>query len=158
MPIDFCDLLSDEGWTPYVVDAASPTQHWNAGGSLADAPVDVAATFEGAMSISTEVDPAFKAYGFRCRPGFAIPRRHHAIRQLIIVHGGAAIVTWGADGSEGSETFRLGEFWTTDADTPYTITAGPEGLVYVESWPDPIEQVETWWHDHGWTLRRGDPT
>ena len=42
-------------------------------------------------------------------------------------------------------------YWTTDAETPYTVTAGPDGLVYVESWPEPIEHVETWWHDHGWT-------
>lgn len=153
MPIDFCDLLSDTGWAPYVVDVADPNQHWDGGGELTDAPVDVAATFGDAVAISTEVDPSFKAYGFRFRPAFELPRRHHALRHLVIVFGGEATVEWGADGREGRETFRLGEFWTTDAGTPYSITAGADGVVYVESWPEPIEQVETWWHDHGWVRR-----
>jgi hypothetical protein len=153
VPIEFCDLLSDEGWAPFAVDVDDPHAHWLSGGTLADAPVDVAATFDGAMAVSTEVDASFNAVGYRCRPGFTLPRRQHNLRQLVIVFGGGVTVEWGDDGSEGRRSFRLGEFWVTEPGTAYALTAGDEGVVYVESWSEPLERLETWWHDHGWVHR-----
>lgn len=158
VPIEFCDLLSDDEWTPFALDAESPLHHWHLGGELADARIDVAATFAGAMDISTKVDPSFNAYGLRCRPAFTYPRSHRSLRHLVIVFGGHATVEWGEDGGEGHESFTAGEFWVTDPDTPYTFTAGDEGLVYVETWSEPIERLVTWWHDHGWAGAGPDVT
>jgi hypothetical protein len=153
VPIEFCDLLSDEEWAPLTVDQHAPHSFWHAGGSLADAPVDVSATLDGTMWRSTKVDPSFNAFGVRLAPRFALPRRHHNLRQLVIVFGGHVTVDWGEQGDEGRESFELGEFWVTDAGTPSSLTAGPDGVVYVESWSAPVDQLETYWHDHGWIGR-----
>lgn len=153
MPIEFCDLLSEDEWEPMTVDPHDPRSSWYAGGSLADAPVDVAATLDAKLWRSTKVDPAFNAFGVRLAPGLTLPRRHHNLRHLVIVFGGQATVEWGPEGEEGDDSFGLGEFWVTDAGTPYTVTAGPDGVVYVESWSEPVDRLETCWYDHGWVGR-----
>jgi hypothetical protein len=33
------------------------------------------------------------------------------------------------------------------------MTAGPEGVVYIETWPAPIRELTTTWHDSGWVRR-----
>ena len=33
------------------------------------------------------------------------------------------------------------------------MTAGPEGVTYIETWPEPVTALETYWHDVGWVHR-----
>jgi hypothetical protein len=60
VPIAFFDLLADDGWEPLQFDPADPTFYWNDGGWMTSAPVDIAATFDGAMWASTSVEREFK--------------------------------------------------------------------------------------------------
>jgi hypothetical protein len=30
------------------------------------------------------------------------------------------------------------------------MTAGPEGVTYIETWPEPVALLETYWHEGGW--------
>ena len=153
VPIEFFNLLDDEGWEPLRVDQASPAHFWNDGGSLADAPVDVEATFDGSMWYSTRVDRSFNLDGRRSAPNFTMPRHHHNMRVLIIVFGGEFTVEWDDDEQRNSRRVGSGEFWISDAGTPFTMTAGPEGVTYVETWPEPVAKLETYWHDVGWIHR-----
>ncbi|ODU06021.1 MAG: hypothetical protein ABS81_05765 [Pseudonocardia sp. SCN 72-86] len=155
MGIEFFSLLSEEdGWIEMSVDQSAPAYFWNESGLLADAPVDMEKTFGGNMWFNTKVDRAFNLNGLRCAPGFAVPRHHHNLDELIIVFGGQFHVTWGEDGgAQGSRTIGPGEFWISDAGTPYLMTAGPEGVTYVETWPEPMATLQTFWHDEGWVHR-----
>ena len=132
VPIEFFNLLDDEGWEPLPVDQMGPVHFWNDGGLLADAPVDVKATFDGAMWRSTRVDRSFNLDGRRCVPNFTVPRHHHNMRALTIVFGGEFTVEWDEDEQRSSRRVGSGEFWLSDAGTPYMMTAGPEGVTYVE--------------------------
>jgi mannose-6-phosphate isomerase-like protein (cupin superfamily) len=148
--IESFSVLSDEGWFDMPVDV-QPTYLWNDGGLLADAPVDFAKTFENKMQVSSNVDRSFNLNGLRCVPDFMVPRHHHNLDELIIVLGGEFTVSWGPDGAEeGSRTIGPGEFWITTAGTPYTMTSGPQGVTYIETWPEPQEKLETYWHHDGW--------
>jgi|ERR1017187_3673991 mannose-6-phosphate isomerase-like protein (cupin superfamily) len=153
MPIDKFSLLTDEGWIDMPADQEFPTYLWDEGGTLADAPVDMAKTFAGQMWIQTRMDPAFNINGLRCAPNFAVPRHHHNLAEMIIVFQGEFHVTWGRDREEGSRTVGPGEFWISEAQTPYLMTAGPDGVTYTETWPEPMERLLTWWHNEGWVAR-----
>ena len=100
MPISFFDLLADEGWEPLDFFQGDPTFYWNDGGFVANAPVDIAATLDGAMWRSTNVEPAFRWQGRRIRPGFTVPKRHVNHPQLMIVVGGQLTVEYGVSGEE----------------------------------------------------------
>jgi quercetin dioxygenase-like cupin family protein len=117
---------------------------------MTTAPVDITATFDGAMWHSTAVEPAFQWRGRRIRPGFTVPRRHHNFRQLTIVVGGSADVEY--DG----EARRVGpsEFWVAEAGVPCTVTAGPQGVTYLECWNGALALAETYWHDDEHWKRR----
>ena len=71
MPIDFFNILSDEDWKPLAMDQSDPANLWHEGGPLADAPVDMNATFDGNIWTSTAMDPKFLLDGFRLAPKFA---------------------------------------------------------------------------------------
>jgi len=152
--IDYFCLLGDatnaEGWVPMTIDPASRSQHWIDGTPLAGAPVDVAATFDGAMWRSTKIDPAFNLIGVKLRGGFTMPRHHQSLRQLVIVFGGELRVEHGGD---EARTVGPGQFFVISAAMPYTVTAGPSGATFVETWPEPVTKLETYWHDHGWVAR-----
>ena len=150
--IENFSLVNDEGWIEMPL-AVMPTYLWAEGGQLADAPVDFEKTFGGNMWLSTKVDPAFNINGLRCAPNFAVPRHHHNLDELIIVFAGEFHVTWGENGEEGSRTIGPGEFWISEAGTPYLMTAGPEGVSYTETWPEPMAKLLTYWHDEGWVHR-----
>jgi mannose-6-phosphate isomerase-like protein (cupin superfamily) len=153
VPISFFDLLADDGWEPLQFDPADATFYWNDGGFLMAAPVDIAATFDGAMWRSTNVEPAFKWQGRRIRPDFTVPKRHHNLRQLMIIVGGQIDVEYGENG-EKAQRVGAGEFWVAEAGVPYTMTAGPEGVTYLECWTEPISLLETYWHDdRNWKRR-----
>ena len=148
MKIDFFDLNADTDWEPIVYDQANPSYSWGGGGSLADAPVDLAATFDGAMFRSMRVDSDFNMGGVRCRPNFTIPWHSHNLRELIIVMGGEFTVE--SDDGSGPRTVRAGDFWISEAGTKHTMTAGPEGVSYIETWPVWVELKTTWHEGAGW--------
>ena len=154
MAIDYFNLLGDatnaEGWTPMAIDSASPSQHWIDGSALAVAPVDVQATFDGAMWRSTKIDPSFNLIGVKLRAGFTMPRHHQSLRQLVIVFGGELRVDLGGD---GDRTVGPGQFFVISAGMPYSLTAGAGGATFIETWPEPVKKLETYWHDHGWVAR-----
>ena len=43
-----------------------------------------------------------------------------------------------------------GQFFVADAGSAFTMTAGPDGSTYVETWPRPVAELETYWHEEGW--------
>ena len=153
MPIIYFDITDDDVWEPMQVDQDDPNAYWNGGGFLSGAPVNAAATFDGAMWASVKVDPNFQWRGRRIRAGFTVPKRHQNMRQLVIVTAGAVDVECGEDDVK-TETVRPGEFFVVDEGVPYRLTAGPEGCVYLECWTGPMSLVETCWHDDPAWIRR----
>jgi mannose-6-phosphate isomerase-like protein (cupin superfamily) len=132
----------------------SPSYFWKDGGLLADAPVDFAETFGGAMWVTTKpIDiPRFNRNPLRVRPHFTVPRHHHNVDEMLFVFAGEYSIEYGYDEPGGPRTVRVGpgEVFLSRAGTAYTMTAGPEGVTYIETWPRPLEELETVWHDVGW--------
>ena len=97
MPISFFDLLADEGWEPLDFFQGDPTFYWNDGGFIANAPVDIAATLDGAMWRSTNVESAFRWQGRRIRcdaPVFCAIRsanRLNAYDSLLVESWGSCV-------------------------------------------------------------------
>jgi quercetin dioxygenase-like cupin family protein len=106
VPIDFLDLLDDEGWKPTDAD--------------------------GAVWHSTRIAPDFGLTGVRLAPGCVVPRAEHDEDVQRIVFGGS--VTVQLEDEEGA-TVGPGQFFLVQAGTPYVLVAGPEGVTYTESWP-----------------------
>lgn len=152
MPANYADLLSDDGWEPLDFSAPNPNFYWHDGRFLADAPVDVEATLGGALFGTTVVDPWFQWRPRRVKPGFTIPSCHHNLGQLVIVLDGDIEVAYGRE--KGAQTIGATEFWVCEAGTPYSVTAGPQGATYVESWDGPMALIETYWHDDATWVRR----
>jgi len=48
---------------------------------------------------------------------------------------------------------KPGCFFTSRAGTPYTMTAGPEGVTYIETWGTPVTSLKTVWYDYGWVRK-----
>jgi mannose-6-phosphate isomerase-like protein (cupin superfamily) len=149
------DLLDNEDWVPLSLDQQSfPSYLWVDGGPLSEAPVDFAATFDGAMWMSRKpIDlPAFNRNPLRVRPHFTVPRHHHNFDEMILVFQGEYTID---HGDEGADPVRVGpgDCFISRAGTPYTMTAGAEGVVYIETWPKPVRQLTTTWHDVGWVRR-----
>ncbi|MFT4262940.1 MAG: hypothetical protein QM572_06145 [Nocardioides sp.] len=145
MPLHYDDFLSSDAWEPLTVTPEDPSFYWNDGGFMTAAPVDVAATFDGAMWASEKIDPWFQMQPRKIAPGFTVPLRHHNMRQMMIVIDGEMNVEY--DLGEGSQRVLAGEFWICEVGTPYTMTAGPEGVIYIQCWDGPMALIETYWHD-----------
>jgi hypothetical protein len=143
--IDFFDLLGVDGWVTLAPDPLDAAHLWIDGRPLAEAPVDVGATFDGALWQSTKIDPSFNLQGLRSRPGFTVPRRHLNLRLLTIVIGGSLVVR--------DRRVGPGQFFVVGAGTPFSTSAGPEGATYLETWPEPAARLETYWHDADWVSR-----
>ncbi len=91
MGITFDNLLDERDWTPMSVDQqANPRYFWLDGGTLADAPVDFAATFDGAMFTTLKpIDvPSFNRNPLKVVPNFVVPRHHHNCDEMIFVFAG----------------------------------------------------------------------
>jgi mannose-6-phosphate isomerase-like protein (cupin superfamily) len=146
VPINFFDTADDHVWEPLHVDQDDPNAYWHDGGFLRTAPVDAAATFEGAMWAATEVEPAFQWRGRRIRSGFTVPKHHQNMRQLRIVVGGDVEVEYGGEAPR-AETVRPGGFFVVDEGVPFRLTAGADGVSYLECWTGPLSLVETHWYD-----------
>ena len=152
--INFGDLLDGHDWYPMPVNMQNYKKYlWFDGTYLKHAPVDFAATFDGAMWMSNKsIDvPAFNRNPLRVRPHFVVPRHHHNFDEMIFVLAGEYSIEHGDDG----EITRVsaGEFFTSKAGTAYTMTAGAEGVTYIETWPGSVLELETYWHDVGWVHR-----
>ena len=74
-----------------------PNYLWEDGRPLADAPVDFAATFEGAMWVTGKpIDvPAFYRNPLRVRANFMVPRHHHNIDETVFVLAGEYRIEYG---------------------------------------------------------------
>ncbi len=142
--IDFFTLTDEESWEPLRFDQAGPGHFCADGRPLSESTTDYAAVFDGAMSISTKIDPAFNLIGLRCRAGFAVPAHDLNLRQLTIVLVGELLVT-----GDDEEPRRLGrgQFVVSPAQTALRFTAGPDGATYVVCWPQPVASLQTLWHE-----------
>jgi quercetin dioxygenase-like cupin family protein len=152
VPLHYDDFLSADAWEPLAVSAEDPSFYWSEGGFMTSAPVDVAATFDGAMWTSNKLDPWFQARPTKVKAGFTIPLRHHNLRQLMLLIDGEIDVEY--DLGEGTQHVAAGEFWICEVGTPYTMTAGPEGATYIECWDDQVALIETYWHDDKSWIRK----
>lgn len=159
VPIDFLDLLAEDGWAPVSVVPEGAVASWCGDRSgtdaapLEQAPVDVAATFDSARR-STGIDPSFGLYGVRLSPGFVGPSRRHDQPVLMIVVGGSLAVRCAPepDADEAVEhRLRAGEFCIIDEATVHSVDAGDDGATYTECWPQGSEAVmTTWFQGDGW--------
>ncbi len=156
VPIEFLDLLADDGWEPFVLDAQRDGATWSEGGTLAEAPVDVAATFDGAVRRATRIDPTFGMTGVRLAPGARVPRHRHDRSLLLLVFGGAVTVEHeDEDGAVASAEVGTGRFCVIDEDTPHALVAGLGGATLLASLPQPAEGVATCWYpDEAWVPAR----
>lgn len=165
MPIDFLDLLAEDGWAQVSAVPEGAAGSWCADRSgtdaapLEQAPVDVAATFHGARR-STGIDPSFGLHGVRLAPGFVGPPRRHDQAVLMIVVGGTLVVRCepdlDADDTDEAVDHRLraGEFCIVDEATVHSVCAGDDGATYTECWPHGSEAVmTTWFQGDGWVAR-----
>jgi mannose-6-phosphate isomerase-like protein (cupin superfamily) len=157
MPITVASLNDDAAWTPMSLDQqVYPAYLWWDGRPLAEAPVDFAATFAENMWVSTTpIDvPKFNRNPLRVVPHFMVPTHKHNIDETIIVWQGEYKIDFDdEDGNPKSVLVRPGCFFTSRAGTPYTMTAGPEGVTYIETWTVPVTRLKTVWYDHGWVHR-----
>jgi len=133
----------------------SPTYYWEDGGLLKDAPVDFDATFAENMWVSTKpIDfPTFYRNPLKVVPNFTVPRHLHNIDETIIVFKGEYKIQFGDPAENDYVIVKPGCFFTSRAGTPYTMTAGPEGVTYIETWGVPVTKLRTVWYDYGWVRR-----
>ena len=152
MPISFSDVSDPDGWEQIDFKQDDPNSRWIDGGFLATAPIDVPATLNGGVWASTKVEAAFGMRGRRVAANFTVPTRHHNLRQLMVVTSGEMTVAYGGKGE--TQRVAAGEFWIGEAETPYSMTAGAEGVTYIECYPESMSIVETVWHDDPNWVRR----
>ncbi|MFI6466997.1 cupin domain-containing protein [Streptomyces sp. NPDC050538] len=156
MTLTFGDLVEDADWVPMGLEQQGHPQYfWNDGGLLRDAPVDFAATFDGAMWVTTKpIEVArFNRNPLRVRPDFTVPRHHHNVDEMLFVFAGEYHIEHYESGEPQTVRVGPGDIFLSRAGTPYTMTAGPEGVTYIETWPKPVRELETYWHDVGWVRR-----
>lgn len=133
----------------------NPKYFWHEGGTIADAPIDFAKTFDINMSVTTQpIDvPGFNRNPLKVVPNFLVPRHFHNMDEMVIVFAGEYSIEYGKEGEEQVQIVRPGEFFISRAGTPYTMIAGPEGVTYIETWPEPVTTLETVWYERGWVPR-----
>lgn len=157
MTLVFDNLVDGLDWVQMGLDQQdNPSYFWNDGGLLKDAPVDFRATFENHMFVTTKPIEMrrFNRNPLRVTPGFTVPRHHHNVDEMLFVlQGEYHIETY--DGDEPETTVvHPGQVFISRAGTAYTMTAGEQGVTYIETWPRPVTELETYWHDYGWMVRR----
>jgi mannose-6-phosphate isomerase-like protein (cupin superfamily) len=155
MSLTVASLVDDEGWVLMSDQQHYPSYYWEDGRLLADAPVDFAATFAENMWVTTKpIDlPAFNRNPLRVAANFMVPRHHHNIDETIIVFQGEYRIEYGDPAYPEAVTVQPGCFFTSRAGTPYTMTAGPQGVTYIETWSVPVTWLKTVWYDVGWVHR-----
>jgi len=154
--VTFANLVDGQDWEPMSLDQQSNTSYfWNDGGLLADAPVDFAKTFDGAMWVTLKpIDvPRFNRNPLKVKPDFVVPRHHHNMDEMIFVFAGEYNIDHGEGDARAVTRVGPGEFFLSRAGTPYTMTAGPDGVTYIETWTESVRTLKTVWHDVGWVHR-----
>ena len=152
MTLVFGNLVDGLDWVQMGLDQQNnPSYLWNDGGLLKDAPVDFRATFENHMFVTTKPIemPRFNRNPLRVTPGFTVPKHHHNMDEMLLVLQGEYSIAID-DENPRTEVVRPGQNFIARADTPYPMTAGDEGVTYIETWPRPVTELETYWHDFGW--------
>jgi mannose-6-phosphate isomerase-like protein (cupin superfamily) len=159
MPFSVDSLLTDTDWIPMSLKGQqeSPTYFWEDGGLLKDAPVDFDATFAENMWVSTKPIQFMTFYRnpLKVVPNFVVPRHLHNIDETIIVFKGEYKIEFGDPAEDQHVIVKPGCFFTSRAGTPYTMTAGPEGVTYIETWGTPVTSLKTVWYDYGWVRKPG---
>ena len=157
MPFSVDSLLTDTDWIPMSLKGQqeSPTYYWEDGGLLKDAPVDFDATFAENMWVSTKPIQfmTFFRNPLKVVPNFVVPRHLHNIDETIIVFKGEYKIEFGDPEKGEFVIVKPGCFFTSRAGTPYTMTAGPEGVTYIETWGTPVTDLKTVWYDFGWVRK-----
>ena len=156
MSIALDDLLTEDGWIPMPLNQQdSPSYLWEDGGLLRDAPVDFAATFAENMWVTTKPIglSVFNRNPLRVVPGFMVPRHSHNIDETVLILEGEYLIEFGDLEKPESVRVGAGNLFTSRAGTPYTMTAGPEGVTYIETWGVPVTKLKTFWMDYGWVHR-----
>lgn len=154
MPIAHGRLADESGWVSMPL-SLSPKYLWHDGRTLAEAPVDFAATFADNMALSTTpIDlPSFNRNPLRVKPGFTVPRHSHNIDEVVLVLQGEYTISYGPMDDLETVVVRPGQLFHSRAGTPYTMTAGSEGVTYIETWGVPVSGLKTFWEDLGWVRR-----
>jgi hypothetical protein len=101
--------------------------------------VDFEAYYDHGMWTAFIDAGAFNILGVKLAPNFTIPRHHHNLHQLVLVHEGEV---W-----QGRQRFVPGDGYFTRADHPYSVTAGPEGSIAFEIRFQPIQDLGLVWDD-----------
>jgi hypothetical protein len=143
--IDYFHLVSEQegGWEPLLVERLAG-RNLSFDGQPLGPSARLQAAFTNSVWRSTRIDPAFGLIGLRLGPHLAMPQRHHNLRQLTIVFGGELLVD---DSAGNARIVCVGQFFVTEADTPYTLTAGPDGATFTETWPPKFAaELETYWY------------
>ena len=157
MPFSVDSLVTDTDWIPMSLEGQqeNPSYYWEDGGLLKDAPVDFDATFAENMWVSTKPIQFMTFYRnpLKVVPNFTVPRHLHNIDETIIVFKGEYKIEFGDPAKGEYVIVKPGCFFTSRAGTPYTMTAGPEGVTYIETWGVPVTKLKTVWYDHGWMRR-----
>jgi hypothetical protein len=154
----FDSLLDPGNWTPMELEEQqySPNYYWHDGRKLSDSPADFVATFRDAMWVSLEsIDvAAFNRSPLKVRPNFVVPRHHHTTKEMIFIFHGTYSIEYGEVDNPEKVVVGPGHFFLSHPGTPYTMTAGPEGVIYIETWPQHITGGgDTIWYDVGWIHR-----
>jgi len=113
------------------------------------ASVDFAKFYEHGMWTAFVDAGAFNILGVKLAPNFSIPRHHHNVHQLVLVHSGEVWL--------GAQCYGPGDGYFTRAGHTYSVTAGPEGSVAFEIRFDPIQDLTLVWDDvdpHKWVHGR----
>jgi mannose-6-phosphate isomerase-like protein (cupin superfamily) len=158
MGMHFDSLLDPGNWTPMELEEQqySPNYYWHDGRKLSDSPADFVATFRDAMWVSLEsIDvAAFNRSPLKVRPNFVVPRHHHTTKEMIFIFHGTYSIEYGEVDNPERVVVGPGEFFLSYPGTPYTMTAGPEGVIYIETWPQHVTGGgDTIWYDVGWIHR-----
>jgi hypothetical protein len=155
MGIHFGTLMGTEDWEPMEIEEQqySPKYYWHDGRKLVDSPADFYKTFDRAMWTSPyTIDvAAFNRSPLRVRPNFVVPRHHHTTKEMIFVFQGQYSIEHGPEDNPTTTLVGPGQFFLSYPGTPYTMTAGPEGVTYIETWPQHVTGGgDTIWYDVGW--------
>jgi len=157
MPFSVDSLVTDSDWIPMSLkrQQENPSYYWEDGGLLADSPADFDATFAENMWVSTKPIQFMTFYRnpLKVVPNFTVPRHLHNIDETIIVFKGEYKIEFREPAEGKFVIVKPGCFFTSRAGTPYTMTAGPEGVTYIETWGVPVNKLKTVWYDFGWVRR-----
>lgn len=82
---------------------------------------------------------SFNVLGVKLAPNYTIPRHHHNIDQLVLVHEGEV---W-----QGSQRYQPGEAYFTRAGHAYSLTAGDQGATVFEIRSTPLAELKLWWDE-----------